>query len=41
MMFTPCDFAFPADDVKEAATPNTEMIFVVDVNLDLLLDLHK
>lgn len=41
MVFTPCDFAFPADGVKAAATPNTEMILVVDVNLDLLLELHE
>lgn len=41
MVFTPCDFAFPADGVKAAATPNTEMILVVDVDLDLLLELHE
>lgn len=41
MVFTPCDFAFPSDGVKAAATPNTEMILVADVDLDLLLELHE
>lgn len=41
MVFTPCDFAFPADGIKAAATPNTEMILVEDVDLDLLLELHE
>ena len=41
MVFTPCDFAFPADGVKAASTPNTEMILIEDVDLDLLLELHE
>lgn len=39
-VFTPCDFAFPVNGVKAEATPNTEMIVVADVDLDLLHDLH-
>ena len=41
MVFTPCDFAFPADGIKAASTPNTEMILIEDVDLDLLLELHE
>lgn len=41
MVFTPCDFAFPVNGIKAEATPNTEMILVVDVDLDLLRDLNK
>ncbi|MXV38230.1 GNAT family N-acetyltransferase [Flavobacteriaceae bacterium Ap0902] len=41
MVFTPCDFAFPADGIKGASTPNTEMILIEDVDLDLLLELHE
>jgi len=36
MVFTPCDFAFPANGVKAEATPNTEMILIADVDIDLL-----
>ncbi|MBR9923255.1 MAG: GNAT family N-acetyltransferase [Bacteroidetes bacterium] len=39
-VFTPCDFAFPANGVKAEATPNAEMILVVDVDLDLLRELN-
>lgn len=39
-VFTPCDFAFPTDGKRAEATPNTEMILVTDVNLDLLNELH-
>jgi len=41
MVFTPCDFAFPMDGVKAEATPNTEMILISDVDLDLLTQLHE
>ena len=41
VVFTPCDFAFPADGVKAEATPNTEMVLVADVDLDLLKALHE
>ncbi len=39
-VFSPCDFAFPTDGKCAEATPNTEMILVSDVNLDLLTELH-
>lgn len=41
MVFTPCDFAFPTNGIKAEATPNTEMILVADVDLDLLLELNE
>ncbi len=40
VVFTPCDFSFPANGIKAEATPNTEMILVADVDLDLLRELH-
>lgn len=40
-VFTPCDFSFPTDGVKAEATPNTEMILICDVDLDLLHQLHN
>jgi len=39
-VFTPCDFAFPTDGKCAEATPNTEMILVSDVDLNLLNELH-
>lgn len=39
-IFTPCDFAFPTDGKRAEATPNTEMILVSDIDLDLLNELH-
>lgn len=41
MVFTPCDFSFPTTGIKAEATPNTEMILIVDVDLDLLKELHN
>ncbi len=41
MVFTPCDFAFPANGIKAEATPNTEMILIADVDLDLLRHLNE
>lgn len=41
VVFTPCDFAFPTNGIKAEATPNTEMIMVVDVDLDLLKELNR
>jgi predicted amidohydrolase/GNAT superfamily N-acetyltransferase len=41
MVFTPCDFAFPANGIKAEATPNTEMVLIADVDLDLLRELHE
>ena len=41
MVFTPCDFAFPTNGIKAEATPNTEMILIADVDVDLLTELHE
>lgn len=41
MVFTPCDFSFPTDGIRSKATPNTEMILISDVDLDLLKELHN
>jgi predicted amidohydrolase/GNAT superfamily N-acetyltransferase len=41
MVFTPCDFSFPANGIKAEATTNTEMILIADVDLDLLKDLNQ
>lgn len=40
VVFTPCDFSFPANGIKAESTPNTEMILVADVDIDLLKELH-
>ena len=40
MVFTPCDFAFPANGIKAETTPNTEMNLIVDVDIDLLRELN-
>lgn len=40
-VFTPSDFAFPTNGIKSEATPNTEMTLIVDVDLDLLKELHS
>ncbi len=41
MVFTPCDFAFPTNGIKAEATPNTEMILISDVDIDLLSELNQ
>jgi len=41
MVFTPCDFAFPANGIKAEATPNTEMILIADLDIDLLRQLNQ
>lgn len=41
MVFTPCDFAFPATGIKAEATPNTEMILIADVDISMLRELHE
>ncbi|WP_372744485.1 GNAT family N-acetyltransferase [Lutibacter sp.] len=41
MVFTPCDFAFPTNGIKAEATPNSEMILIADVDIDLLRELNK
>jgi predicted amidohydrolase/GNAT superfamily N-acetyltransferase len=40
-VFTPSDFAFPTNSIKAETTPNTEMTLIVDVDLDLLKELHS
>lgn len=40
-VFTPCDFAFPTNGVKAEATPNTEMILIADVDIDVLRQLNQ
>ncbi len=40
-VFTPSDFAFPSNGIKAEATPNTEMTLIVDVDIDLLKELHQ
>ena len=39
-VFTPSDFAFPSNAIKGEATPNTETTLIVDVDLNLLKELH-
>lgn len=39
-VFTPCDFSFPTNGIRAEATPNTEMILVSDLDLELLVELH-
>jgi predicted amidohydrolase len=41
MVFTPCDFSFPSNGIKAEATPNTEMILIADVDIDLLRELNR
>ncbi|WFB37320.1 bifunctional GNAT family N-acetyltransferase/carbon-nitrogen hydrolase family protein [Kiritimatiellota bacterium B12222] len=40
-VLTPSDFAFPTNTIKAEATPNTEMVLLADVDLDLLKELHE
>ncbi|MCP1995055.1 carbon-nitrogen hydrolase family protein [Flavobacterium sp. HSC-61S13] len=40
-VFTPSDFAFPTNGIKAEATPNTEMTLIVDVDVNLLKELHE
>jgi predicted amidohydrolase/ribosomal protein S18 acetylase RimI-like enzyme len=40
-VFTPSDFPFPYNAIKAEATPNTEMIVMADIDLELLKDLHE
>jgi len=41
MVITPCDFPFPTNGIKAEATPNTEMILIADVDIDLLRELNQ
>jgi predicted amidohydrolase/GNAT superfamily N-acetyltransferase len=40
-VLTPSDFAFPTNTIKAEATPNTEMVLLADVDLDLLKELRE
>ena len=40
-VFTPSDFAFPSNGIKAEATPNAEMTLIVDVDIDMLKELHQ
>jgi hypothetical protein len=39
-LFTPSDFAFPSNGIKAEAT-QTEMTLIVDVDINLLKELHE
>lgn len=41
VVFTPCDFSFPTNGIKAEATPNTEMILIADVDINLLRELNQ
>ncbi len=41
MVFTPCDFSFPADGIKAQATTNTEIILINDCDITLLRELNQ
>lgn len=41
MVFTPCDFSFPTNGIKAEATPNSEMILIADVDIDMLRELNQ
>lgn len=41
MVFSPCDFQFPPSGIVASATPNTEMVLISDVDIDLLKQLHN
>ena len=40
MVFTPCDFSFPSNGIKAEATPNTEMILICEIDINLLRELN-
>jgi predicted amidohydrolase len=40
-VFTPSDFAFPSNGIKAETTANTEMTLIVDVDINLLKELHE
>ncbi len=39
-VYTPSDFSFPTNGIKAEATPNTETVLIVDVDLDLIKKLR-
>jgi len=40
-VYSPSDFSFPTNSIVAEATPNSEMMVIADVNLDLLKELHR
>ena len=40
-VLSPSDFAFPTNAIVSEATPNTEMMLIADVDLDLIKELHE
>ncbi|HEU4716585.1 MAG TPA: bifunctional GNAT family N-acetyltransferase/carbon-nitrogen hydrolase family protein [Bacteroidia bacterium] len=40
-VFTPADFAFPTNGIKAETTPNTEMVLIADLDLDLIKKLRS
>ncbi|MCF7935760.1 MAG: GNAT family N-acetyltransferase [Synergistales bacterium] len=40
-VFTPADFAFPHDAIAAEANPNTEMVLVADLDVELLKELRQ
>ena len=40
-VFSPSDFAFPHDAIMAETTPNTEMMLIVDVDLNKLQQLQN
>jgi predicted amidohydrolase/ribosomal protein S18 acetylase RimI-like enzyme len=40
-VYTPGDFQFPINGIKAETTTNNETVLIVDVNLDLLKELHS
>ena len=40
-VFAPSDFSFPHDAILAEATPNTEMTLIVDLDMELLRELHS
>jgi predicted amidohydrolase/ribosomal protein S18 acetylase RimI-like enzyme len=40
-VFTPSDFPFPHDAIKAEATPNTEMVLIADLDLELLKEMRE
>ncbi|NJK93748.1 MAG: GNAT family N-acetyltransferase [Bacteroidales bacterium] len=41
MVLTPCDYPFPTNGIKAETTPNSEMVLIADIDLNLLKELHN
>jgi predicted amidohydrolase/GNAT superfamily N-acetyltransferase len=39
-VFSPSDFSFPSTGIMAESTPNTEMVLIADVDMDLIKHLH-